>query len=574
MDRKNREIVLGCAPALRHFNAEGKYWLIYGKIQSGKTNHGLGIATLGIIDCRSTILIVPNLTSYYHQWQNRAREFSQKCGVNIRTYFMGEASHRKDIEKTIGCRQRAALVIVLGNHIELTMINSIISKQDHVVYQLLVDEADESYKKDVTRYAPQYQLLVERAAFVFGISGTTFKIWFTEHELFTNNIIAIEPDENYKGVKTFDFIELPKEVKPPGKSEDPHDHDEYFEPFFYEQLSLSFANHPVIWLYKSSNVNSRQFLMQEYFMEHCDLNRWCSIAVNQLGVSIYHPSLENVRLKIGGVKSKKDMRGIHKFSSLSIPTTLQWLKTNGGVDRFPHIIIFCGMMANRGMSFVSQDYQWHLTGQYLVTNLSSGPDCTNLLQYCRLCGVYPYDDIPLTFVTHKVVWDSIIKADALQDDLIRKAVLISDRGTMMRQFVQDYPLDKALVPRRRLTSKVKYALHVIDTFATSVDGLYLCDPRGLPQQARKDVNMVIKMFQKEDGGLATGIWITLAEGIKKAIKIFSIDRSQKDMESSFHHVKQRKHGTPITKEEQETSGLLVKVKMSKDDRWMIRFNCV
>ena len=53
-----------------------------------------------------------------------------------------------------------------------------------------------------------------------------------------------------------------------------------------------------------------------------------------------------------------------EYADIDITSALQYLKDNGGVEKFPRIIIISGDYASRCTSFVSRDYEWHLTDMY------------------------------------------------------------------------------------------------------------------------------------------------------------------------------------------------------------------
>lgn len=92
-------------------------------------------------------------------------------------------------------------------------------------------------------------------------------------------------------------------------------------------------------------------------------------------------------------------RLLHTFTGPRYPlaAVLQTLKDAGPTTRatghpesghpFRHIIIIAGLLAARGISYVSRDYQWQLTDQYLVPPPTMSGE--NLLQSLRLLGRGP-----------------------------------------------------------------------------------------------------------------------------------------------------------------------------------------
>jgi hypothetical protein len=76
---------------------------------------------------------------------------------------------------------------------------------------------------------------------------------------------------------------------------------------------------------------------------------------------------------------------VNSFAKIDVTSALQYLKDNGGLKKFPRIIIIAGELAGRCISYVSRDYGWHLTDMYYVPSACSTiPD---MIQSAgRLCG--------------------------------------------------------------------------------------------------------------------------------------------------------------------------------------------
>lgn len=124
---------------------------------------------------------------------------------------------------------------------------------------------------------------------------------------------------------------------------------------------------------------------------------------------------------------------------------LQWLKTNGGAQAYPHIMIFSGELAGRGISFTDMDHEWHLTGMYLVS--SSKTDEVELIQKIRLCGIYK-DDLPLELHTTASIKTDVEKAYLRQEELMH---VMLTRMEGFRDTMASITLHKEKFTKRSMT---------------------------------------------------------------------------------------------------------------------------
>ena len=105
-------------------------------------------------------------------------------------------------------------------------------------------------------------------------------------------------------------------------------------------------------------------------------------------------------------KSGDGWSGAHKTitfeQGISIGKVLSLFKS------YKYLTIICGDLANRGISFVSDDYSAHCNFQYYRC-LNGHPHGEQLLQACRLSGVYMDKNIKLKFFCEDWIWDLIEK---------------------------------------------------------------------------------------------------------------------------------------------------------------------
>jgi transposase InsO family protein len=156
--------------------------------------------------------------------------------------------------------------------------------------------------------------------------------------------------------------------------------------------------------------------------------------------------------------------GVHTFADCQIGEVLTYLQEIG-TAKFPRIMILAGKMADRGITFGSANYAdcmarhcvpWHLTEMYYLAAKST--DQPNLLQACRLCGIY-VDNIPLTFYSNAV--DDIVKAYHVQEELIERARAAEISATnernlacrSMKDIIPTIPIAREKCPKRRFVGQ-------------------------------------------------------------------------------------------------------------------------
>ena len=148
--------------------------------------------------------------------------------------------------------------------------------------------------------------------------------------------------------------------------------------------------------------------------------------------------------------------------SESIAECLQWCKEEGGVDRFPYILIFSGQLAGRGISFTDTDYEWHLTVLYLI--VSKTCDEMELIQKIRLCGRYA-DTFPLELYTTSAIYSDLIKAYCRQEEIVVSLAKPSEVGC--KEQLQDMTLFHDKFTKRPILKKGKCTVKASDEMSPS-----------------------------------------------------------------------------------------------------------
>ena len=448
--------VLQKYPFLENCSYEQKeVHLLYGHIQSGKTEALLSTCLVTQRTGIPTVFLIPNLSNgWYGQLQPRISQFNKRYANPIHPIYVGE--HTSEELKSKIVKQPSCVLVCLANYSQLSRCVEVLENQP---LHLVMDEADQMYKDEQTVFSPLFQLLLTSSRMIFIVSATTFKLWF-EAELYTKMTHSLPIPANYKGINKFDFqwTNRNKQKYVPIGNGPIHEADSSFrlwinellelESFPYEKAGETYF-HPVIGLYKATDeIKLHSHIQQEIRKEFQTIT---TFTYDSKGILLYSPELQDTWIQVKRERCRIK-NGKYLLEDTSVSELLQYLKDNGGVARFPVIIIISGRLANRMFSFVSEDYEWHLTHQRLYMSMAA--DCTTLLQSVRLCGIYQ-DDIPLTLSCDMELYHSLKKAFELQNQMIDQ-LHNEERAISVEEFVKEGHVEKSQIPKRKLVAGQSY----------------------------------------------------------------------------------------------------------------------
>lgn len=438
---------------LNFATTEPETHLFFGQIQSGKTHMLLSACHRSQQAGRLTLFLIPNLcTAWYGQLYHRIQTFNESAANPLVVTYVGDTSD-EELESLLG-EQRARVLVFLANPNQMDRVNRL-DKQD---FNLLIDEADQMYKQENTVFYPAFRTLIEQSRWTGIISATTYKLWFQApiKTMFTHQL---EPSPHYKGLGHFNTDLTSKDEKYVSLTKGEVNRcDASFvewvrglmdeQPYPYE-VNGETKHMPVMGLYKGSDEISAHHRIQLYLKREFPMIT--TMTYDSKGIYLFSNALSESFLWIGDeiVKRKKEL---YECKKSALGQVIQYLKDNGGAERFPHIVIISGKLANRMFSFVSKDYEWHLTHQRLY--MSSSTDCTTLLQSLRLCGVYK-DDVPLTLSCSVGIYQTLSKADRFQKKMIEKAITDAPQMDWV-DFVKEKHVEKNEIPKRKLVAGYSY----------------------------------------------------------------------------------------------------------------------
>jgi len=445
--------------------------------QSGKTNYTIALAIKTMLEGRTPIIVtraltgdmnkfigdIENVSLRFNKYMEDNNVVSKKfeitsvCGAKL-----SNDSEIKLLEKSIS-KVYPRIIVALGNASQLGKIMNII-KENYSSYDLLIDEIDNvDYGVD-TKTSLILNPMKEYAYQVFGITATPLDAIFSEKDLKSANMIRLSKPNDYRGFVDFQVKLLENDENTNGLSriktfEEILESDGNLEPFlewFSRRLPdwswNNKKNYPRICLIKNSHIIENQNQMYEGI-----LNRYSSKFV----VIVYNG--EGVRVNFQGMKpfeiSEKEVIP-NEYVEISVPEILQYLKDNGAEKKFPRIIIISGKLAGRCISYVSKDYDWHLTDMYY--NPSKSTPIPEMIQSAgRLCGRNRGKAPNLILHTTKKVSEALYNGFHFTNEAIMRAIaspLMLENGfeANFKESICSVPMNNKKAPKaRKLTSKVK-----------------------------------------------------------------------------------------------------------------------
>ncbi len=454
-----------------------KYTVIKGHVQSGKTNFMI---------CASALFVSMGY-SVVHLLRDRASDRDQIHGRLLRF----QEDHNKAfgqtmrVIKTAGAGAKSVdspqIYLALCNKPSVTKVLSIVNASERP-YVLFIDEVDFVDSGDATKKYEAIQNMKKGAYCVFGVSATIMDPLGKEN-ITSKNIILLGTESKhgvYKGVDRIQLLEIDSNCKYTGLVDSNlFKEDEGLKAFvdeFVTRQPIRYVTrtHPNICL-----VNI------------CRTKGPCFKAQIELGKT--HPKLATIVYNGDGISFRQGRTSFKERTTIS--SCLQKLKDNGGVAKYPHIMIFAGDLAGRCISFVSEDYTWHLSDQRLL--ISSSCDEPELIQKIRLCGVYN-DDIPLRLYTTKKTISELRKAYLRQEEIIcalkshecdeSDDSVVENTRTLMASMA----LSKAKFGRRNITKDEKADVKIkmvdgdedggwdVDAYKMAKTKDSLCVPKALP----------------------------------------------------------------------------------------------
>jgi hypothetical protein len=458
------------------FRLDGQSYLVYGEVQSGKTNFLLGISVAHIILNRCPVIIVlRNSKEDADQLHNRfidlVRKQKQECKIDhhsLQYFYMGENKSEDDLVRAV---RECRIIVVIANKTQLNRLAKVLTPG--VAYATVVDEADlVAYGEDDTDYRKVlHEGILSNSGRIYAITATTFNVIFTEKKIPSGNIIQLPTQQEYRGLE---HIEM-KIINPKNEDElQKHLEILTVKNAYGQELNYSInkTDHPVIMLIKKFH---RKLNQQELARQIVEIGNWTEVIVfNGDGLTLYSKYIEKlseiIQDKIIGsdfIMEKKPVKMEQRDGKpclvvkAHIYEGLQYYKElhmNSKSTRISHIAIVSDTMADRGISFVSRDYEWHLTCEYYEPNKNAFAD--NIIQSIRLCGNYN-DNLPLVLYSTEKVCSDLTKSFLFQKEILTRCKS-SEMGKSIPSTIKRIPINRGKIPQNREFGVRQHRLKLVE----------------------------------------------------------------------------------------------------------------
>lgn len=427
------------------------YLVVKGNIQSGKSALMIYYsAWMAKEHNMNVVIMLRNQTADIESLVTKFREFKKEKGIkgelevfSFATYF--KSKHIDDIIEKF--QEQGKVFIMLGNNEQLIKLNKVIKDNEINPFVMCIDEADLNEKDPDTEFQKEFEKLKLTGCIshILGVTGTALSLMIKRvAELTNEQVISLEPPLNYKGIQNISMTNINVDDKKIVKKTMLTMLETKYA--FYDKDS---KKHPVILLVKDERVkNNQKELMNKLYQNEKIKNNWVVIVYNGDGINVKLPGNKKIKKTIG------------------INDTLQEIKKTFGTE-IKYICIISGDLANRGLSFVSSDYSWHLT--HMIMCAKGSATGTNLMQYTRLCGCYN-DDIPLEIFTSDEIQKELFAFDNLQERCVEKCEDPLLDVEQMKSRLEKMKMDETCVVRRNIDGKLKIKYKNLNDFDNNMYG--------------------------------------------------------------------------------------------------------
>lgn len=345
------------------------YEIVVGKVQSGKTRILLEYCQKSIHELNiSCIYFTRNIKADKLQLLKRAKEFDTFLKI-----VDGNQYHDEQLAKII--QSGSCIVLFLMNNIQSKKAWNVVHNYN-TQYNLCIDEVDLSVKSKerTTKLEETFYKIKERANHVLGVTATPVANYLNEDICKIHKTIA--PDD-YRGV-------------------------EHLVPHFVENVEQAYDQ----FVQKDAGI-----LLHKGSVKKRDQMGWLRI------LPLLYPNMVVMTYNADGIfirgaerlmkNSRKyfmtnycGLENVHVFKSATISSIIQLLTDRG----YKHISIISGLLASRGVSFVSDDYLKHITDQYYDPSKQAHGE--TLVQGLRILGRYQ-DNKQLDIYCTEKSWERI-----------------------------------------------------------------------------------------------------------------------------------------------------------------------
>lgn len=391
--------------------------LLVGQCQSGKTSlilqlcYGLETPVIVILRGRKADEV---------QFSQRFKQNNQK--VKLPYYNVSDLTEKK-LNKVFG----RGVFVAIGTEAQIRKLCSI--KQE---FSLIVDEADwVQYGEPDSMFRRLIKELASRAVQKFALTATTFNVILTDCELKPENILVIKPPDNYRGITdiTLHSVDDTKDI------ETNNDKPLYN---ILSNISAQPFTERTFFLVKNDRLIAKQYQLSRLILTRTD---WTDIIIFN-GQGLYIHTADMIKMKkIVGHCEVTEVDGV---VYLLVKKNISFAMTCCQKYDSKYVAIISDTLADRSISFVTEDYKEHLTYQYYIPAKTT--TITSLIQSVRLCGIFN-DKRQLNLYTTEQACQELKKGFMLQQEIIET---IRYNSGYADEIVKSCVFNAVKIPKRKL----------------------------------------------------------------------------------------------------------------------------
>ena len=442
--------------------------LVKGDTQSGKEKFTVASSIKTLLEGRNPIIVTRRITcdadklergvANYSDMFNKYMDEHQVAKQEFKISCLRSNNYLAEIKNFV-----PSIIVTLGNETQLSKVLEF-GKRFPFKFDLYIDEIDNVDYGDDSGASEILKELKKLSYQTIGITATPLDSILSEEELKSVNIMRLSRPEDYRGFVdiTVKLLTEDPEINAVNRKvvnyQDILDADKNLEPFLrkFSKTSPEFAWSikkyiPNICLIKNSRINDSQETLFVGIVNNFP-TEIAVILYNGNGIKMKYPGMPDQV-----VYKKKTIKPCVNVN-LDITDALQFLKEHGDVKSFPRIIIIAGELAGRCISYVSRDYDWHLTDMYY--NPAKSTPIPEMIQSCgRLCGRNRGKSHLHLHCTKRVA-DALYDGFHFTNEIIERAIasplLHEDDEISFSKSVKAVPMNKEKFPKgRAMTSKVE-----------------------------------------------------------------------------------------------------------------------
>jgi hypothetical protein len=467
-----------------------KYALFTALFQSGKTFIAIDLVIMYLSLGFTPILVVPK-SSDAMQLQSRMKEavatfvaymktrgFSHEhLAIYDEILYHSSTQGLDDLTKITRAitQERTRAIVCLKEHTHLHRINQAIlnlQETNQVKIALFIDEAHIAggYKRiadietpelhDVqVKYDIEITTLKDSATKVILQTATAANIFISEPELWSDCIYRKNPGPWYRGPTTIQYQTIgTKDVDQEISTALIHLSNQEPRQRRVSKAGYGSDRHPIyLLMHATRSIAHMKGILKAFYRPNSGLSetvqnaQWLAMTFTGEGLRIWHHTFSEQPLVINGITSIPQGNGEHLLENMEPCFMMDWCGQNGGVERFPRIVVLAYDMGEEGITFGSHKAPyWHLTHLLLFGNTTSARTAQILN---RLSGNHG-DDHPLVAMVSQANKEKSIKEFLSHEQWVRELYKLQGiQNVKTSEFLKGFSHLDGRLPKRYISLK-------------------------------------------------------------------------------------------------------------------------